>query len=128
MLHGDCLLTGDDRLAIPKQAFRVARASRTLFGYLDHPLSDRYDYGWQSEARRLAVHEELLDFFLAETAGLNVLWMNEDRALNWIRAKARLILEAEGSGYRARAKAPPGLDFSARWRGRILRLSELAYG
>ena len=44
MLHGDCLSRGDDPIAPFRQAFDLAYDSASLFGYLDHPFSARYQY------------------------------------------------------------------------------------
>src|SRR5690606_27172436 len=52
MLHGDCLLEAGDPLAIYKMAFDQALETRSLFGYLDHPFSERYQYGWVDEESR----------------------------------------------------------------------------
>ncbi len=88
MLHGDCLLGSGDPLRIFKQAFALARDGGQFFGYLDHPFSERYAYGWPSEAARLTVHAEFLDYMEQQSAGTPLLFVNEDTCLDFIRDKA----------------------------------------
>lgn len=132
MMHGECVLIEGDRLAITRQAFLNALNSETLFGYLDHPFSPRYDYGWGSEAHRLDCHSEFLDFIEAETSGLKVLWMNEDETLDWIAAKARLVLKSSGDGFRLASQSsdvlPAGITFSVRYKGIRQPLQDLVHG
>ncbi|KQT85131.1 hypothetical protein [Aurantimonas sp. Leaf443] len=118
MLHGDCVLEEGDRLAVTKAAFRAATASGALFGFLDHPFSPRYDYGWGSEAHRLDVHAEFLDFIAQETEGGAVLWLNEDQVLDWIGAKARLRVTLQDGRIVAEGADRAAWPFAIRWRGR----------
>jgi hypothetical protein len=87
MLHGDCMLANGDPLRIYREAFQTARAAGQFFGYLDHPFSPRYSYGWSSEADRLGKHADFLDFMKNDCAG-EVLFVNEDTCLDFMRAKA----------------------------------------
>lgn len=94
MLHGDCMLADGDRLRIFKEAFRTARAGSSFFGYLDHPFSARYAYGWHSEEDRLSAHSEFLATIAAECGddGEGLLFVNEDTCLDFMRDKARAML------------------------------------
>lgn len=96
MLHGDCMLAEGDPLAIFKQAFDQALATRTLFGYLDHPFSERYAYGWPDEATRIEMHRQLVAYIRGRAK--NPLFMSEEEALDFMHAKAsvNLILTKEG--------------------------------
>jgi len=91
MLHGDCMLTQGDPLRIYKQAFDQARNTRTLFGYLDHPFSERYRYGWPDEASRIMAHRDLINYIRATCN--NPLFLNEGRAMEFLmqRAQARIV-------------------------------------
>lgn len=90
MLIGDCLLSEDDPIRIYKQSFDVACEGRALFGYLDHPFSARYQYGWESEAQRIAVHQALIKHIKA--CG-EVLFLSQNNALDWLRFKASLTIQ-----------------------------------
>lgn len=98
MLHGDCVPKDGDPIAIPKQAFLNAAQSGTFFGYLDHPFSERYDYGWGGEERRLAIHATYLDFISDYSAKRPTLWLNEDATLDWFAAKSQITLELMETG------------------------------
>lgn len=126
MMHGDCILSEGDPIAITKQAFVNACQTETLFGYLDHPFSPRYDYGWGSEEHRVSRHADFLDFIAAETADKKVAWMNEDMALDWIAAKSRLRLEKGPSGFRQTGGTATvdGYVFAVRFRGSRKALAE----
>jgi hypothetical protein len=88
MLHGDCMLAGDDRLRVFKDAFKLARDSGEFFGYLDHPFSKRYAYGWPDEKTRIAVHSNYLDFLESASGEGGLLFVNEDTCMQFIREKA----------------------------------------
>ncbi|MFC0239690.1 hypothetical protein [Rhodopseudomonas telluris] len=94
MLHGDCMLADGDRLRIFKQAFRTAKAGSQFFGFLDHPFSERYAYGWQSEEDRLSAHRDFLTTIAEECAqaGEPLLFVNEDTCLDFMRDKAHAMI------------------------------------
>ena len=95
MLHGDCMLRDRDPIATYKNAFRIAHAGNQFFGYLDHPFSERYTYGWASEFERSRAHGEFLDFMTAECvkAGAPLLFLNEGQCLDFVREKADTSIE-----------------------------------
>ncbi|CAH2790563.1 MAG: FIG00462755: hypothetical protein [uncultured Paraburkholderia sp.] len=86
MLHGECMLGKDDPLAVFKQAFDYAYATNTLFGYLDHPFSERYSYGWTDEAERIKAHEDFIAYMRGKARRL--LFLHEDAALDFLRARS----------------------------------------
>ena len=75
-----------------KQAFDIAMAGQGLFGYLDHPFSPRYQYGWQSEQQRLEMHSKFLDYI--ESCG-EVLFLSENEAMNWLRLKDSVSITSD---------------------------------
>ena len=86
MLHGDCLLKSEsDLLVVFKQSVNYAVNSGAAFGYLDHPFSERYQYGWTSEEQRLSTH---LDWIKYLKLFGNVLFENEIKLLHHIRKKS----------------------------------------
>ncbi|WP_444771372.1 hypothetical protein [Rhodopseudomonas sp. NSM] len=94
MLHGDCMLAEGDRLQVFKDAFRTARAGSQFFGFLDHPFSERYAYGWQSEQDRLSAHSEFLATIVrdCDDAGERLLFVNEETCLDFMRDKASAMI------------------------------------
>ena len=89
MLHGECLLLDENPIRIYKEAFLIAKRGRALFGFLDHPFSSRYTYGWQSESARIEIHRQLIEYIRARG---HVLFANEEDALNFIRYKSSVKL------------------------------------
>jgi hypothetical protein len=85
MLHGDCLSIEGDPLRTYFESFDIARRARSLFGYLDHPFSVRYQYGWRTEDDRIAAHARYLEYIAASG---KVLFMAEADALNFVHARA----------------------------------------
>jgi hypothetical protein len=96
MLHGECMLGEGDPLAVFKQAFDYAYATHTLFGYLDHPFSERYTYGWKDEASRIDAHEQFIAYIRSRAQ--KPLFMHEDAALDFIRFRSLTqIVEQDGA-------------------------------
>jgi hypothetical protein len=124
MLHGDCLLSDGDPLAVSKQAFDLAMASKTLFGYLDHPFSARYQYGWSDESSRIAAHRELVGYI--RSVAKKPLFLSEDRALDFISRKAAARLVQDGDRFRLEEEdvdKAVDFDFSAEYRGKVYNVS-----
>lgn len=122
MLHGDCMLAEGDPLRIPKQALAASVRGGALFGYLDHPISPRYDYAWGSFDAQLDTHIAMLDH-IAE-AYPNTCWMSADGALDWISAKSRISLHQDSTGaWRANEHTGFGdLRFTLRHEGQRVQL------
>ncbi|MBU3574768.1 polysaccharide deacetylase [Polynucleobacter sp. UK-Mo-2m-Kol15] len=91
MLHGDCLLETGDPLAVYKQAFEQSFLSRTFFGYLDHPFSERYQYGWNDEDERINAHGQLIDYI--RKLSDRVLFLNENDALDFMHYKSNIYIQ-----------------------------------
>jgi len=95
MLHGDCMLAEGDPLLMYKQSFDQAFETQTLFGYLDHPFSERYAYGWLDEQSRIQVHRELIQYI--QERAVNPIFLNEDMALDFLSYKSKYeIIECGG--------------------------------
>ena len=97
MLHGDCLLDTGNPLAIFRQAFDLSRSGGSFFGYLDHPFSSRYRYGWKDEAVRSAMHAEFIAYM--RSVG-KVLFCNEEEALDFLAQKAAIRINPIENGFR----------------------------
>ena len=86
MLHGECLLDKEDPLETSKRAFNLAKETGMLFGYLDHPFSERYSYGWKDEASLINAHRDLILFIKRSTE--RPLFLSEDSALDFLQFKS----------------------------------------
>lgn len=110
MLHGDCMLSNGDPLTIYKTAFDRAKETRTLFGYLDHPFAERYQYGWADESSRIAIHQEFVRYIRDKAEA--PLFMSEEDAMDFLSAKAQWqIIDGENCFHLV---APSTMSISSR--------------
>lgn len=86
MLHGDCILDFGDPIGTYKESFNLSKTSFSIFGYLDHPFSERYSYGWKSEEQRAQFHRDLIDYIRSSTE--KVVFLSENQALDFIYDKS----------------------------------------
>lgn len=123
MLHGDCMLTEGDPLAIFKQAFDRAKETSTIFGYLDHPFSERYQYGWTDEATRIAVHQALIEYIRSSTP--STLFLSENDALDFLASKSEWQVLEKDSQFMLQSadlkpiKLVPTVEFAGRQFGAV---------
>lgn len=124
MLHGDCLLAeGADPLAVFKEAFRLARGGGEFFGYLDHPFSDRYSYGWSSEQARLDAHSAYLSYLDEECGDEPLLFVNEDACMRFIKEKSAVVIDFDEAscGFAVSDVVAAGFPLAIRYRGQTVR-------
>ncbi len=123
MLHGDCMLTDGDPLAIFKQAFDRAVETRTLFGYLDHPFSERYQYGWPDETSRVTAHLNFIKYMREQSE--QPLFLDECQTLDFLRARA--AIQFTSSDRNQVASVPVtcnSLRFAAEFRGSVYEITD----
>ena len=90
MLHGDCIAADDDPLIVFKNAFSQAVQTKTFFGYLDHPFSARYQYGWKNEEQRVNIHKAFIQFM--KNSKKKICHINENTALDFLSLKSNTII------------------------------------
>lgn len=91
MLHGDCLLQDNDDLNTYFESYQLALASNSIYGYLDHPFSKRYSYGWKNEQERVNAHSDLITHIKEATK--KPLFLSEDSVMNFLLEKSRIHVE-----------------------------------
>lgn len=124
MLHGDCLLAGGaDPLAVFKEAFRLARGGGEFFGYLDHPFSERYSYGWSSEQARLDAHSAYLSYLDEECGDEPLLFVNEDACMRFIKEKSAVVIDFDeaSNDFAISNAVAAGFPLAVRYRGKTVR-------
>lgn len=110
MLHGETYQLAGHSLAVEKQAFLQAMATRQFFGFLDHPFSS-YSYGWESEEQRLQVHAEFLQFISEVSSTGDQVWCASlVDALRFLRMKSCVHVETDANG--RRLSLPSDLGFT----------------
>ena len=122
MFHGDCILTGKEPLMVYKEAFELARASKTLFGYLDHPFSGRYQYGWSSENHRADIHKNFIEYIKKQG---KILFLNEVEAMDFLHDRAAIQIKDKDNQILYRMPTNPKSSYkqSIEYGGEILVLN-----
>lgn len=116
MLHGDCVARYGNSVDVYQQSFDQHRQARSIFGYLDHPFSPRYQYGWADERARLAAHEQLV----AHVAGrADTWWASTGDVLGFLAKRDRARIGARGSQLLVEGVQEDSLPpLAIQWKGR----------
>lgn len=117
MLHGDCVWRGEDEHAISKKAFNISKNGGAFFGYLDHPFSSRYQYGWGSENKRIEFHRTFLNY-IRQTP--KVLFCNQTDAMSFLTYRSRVKVNLIGNSFVVCAHInPTNLSLAIEYRGNV---------
>jgi len=122
MMHGDCMLAEGDPLAVFKAAFNRALETRTLFGFLDHPFSERYAYGWPDETVRIQAHRDLIAHIRSKASSPR--FMDEREAMDFLRARAAIRLCPTATGFETNLPQAGAVGFGVEYRGDLLPLAD----
>ncbi|WP_196598421.1 hypothetical protein [Pectinatus frisingensis] len=87
MLHGDCYNRYGKSIQPYADCFESYNIANGIFGYLDHPSSKTYQYGWNSETERISAHSKLLEYIGQYD---NVWKCNMEDVLLFLKAKNEL--------------------------------------
>ena len=117
MFHGDCYHRYGNSINVYQESFKNHLASGSIFGYLDHPFSNQYSYGWKDEEERIGAHEEFLEFlYLFE----DVWRCNINQCLDYLlmRDSAKVCIDTKKLlvKYDRRHDLPP---LSVSWKGKL---------
>jgi hypothetical protein len=114
MLHGDCFHRYGNSVEPYLESFRCCRQAGAFFGYLDHPFSAAYQYGWDNETERLSAHEGLIRAIRNESG---VVWWSLQQCLDYLMLRNRVGVEwIDANRWRQTGDAPlQSVDW--RWRG-----------
>lgn len=104
MFHGHTVQANGNPLSVFEEAFSLSSVCGQIYGYLDHPFSDRYWYDWESEDIRLSYHEMFLKFLAKQPENL---MLNENDCLEFISLKSSSFVHEDGKVY---CKAPAFQD------------------
>ncbi|MDR2605305.1 MAG: hypothetical protein LBC55_08175 [Desulfovibrio sp.] len=112
MLHGDSYRNQGQSVAVHVRAFAAQHQARGIFGYLDHPFSERYQYGWKSAEQRATAHRQLLTA-IRERGG--VMFLSQEQCFAFVGALATAQLHMTDAG-RVRAVCAPRTEFVLQYR------------
>lgn len=120
MLHGDCYRWQGGTVDVPIQSFENHLRAGSVFGYLDHPFSERYSYGWESEDERIGAHEALIKHIRGVEA---VEWINEEKLLSRLLLRNRIQVQTAGDGsYSVTGVTPEMPGLFLKYRGKLIPL------
>ena len=95
MLHGDCYHNCGSSIDVYKDTYNDYLLNNGIFGYLDHPFSKEYWYGWLSEDERINVHQSLIKYIKFKCK--NVVFWNLEQVLDWINEKVKMKINLNGN-------------------------------
>ena len=108
-------LRGADCTVLVTPALDLQRAARGIFGYLDHPFSERYQYGWESKEQRLGAHHKLVEAIRARP---DVWFWNQRQCFDFVKALMRVTLVTDDTGSVTVRGAEPSEAFRMEYRYR----------
>ena len=88
MVHGDCLTEKrslDDYL---NNFYYFSKIGYSV-GFLDHPISKRYDYGWKEPQRQINTHKQIIEFLLFK----NIKFISQREIFERLKAKDELNID-----------------------------------
>ncbi|HHL39845.1 MAG TPA: hypothetical protein ENJ37_05015 [Deltaproteobacteria bacterium] len=123
MLHGDCFHRYGDSVEPYIESFFNHLAAGSIFGYLDHPFSEAYSYGWRDEEERAGAHRALMD--AVKGAG-NIGFSSLGECLDFLVMRDRVVLRSDGGRLVAEgATEQAGLELAVRRDGEVRRAVEV---
>ena len=115
MLHGDCFHRYGNSVQPYIENFQRCRQAGSFFGYLDHPFSAAYQYGWDNETERLAAHETLIRAIRLETG---VVWWSLQQCLDYLVLRNQAGVEWQSAATWRPAPTVKLERFAWHWHGR----------
>ena len=95
MLHGDCYRRYGGSVEPYCESFDQHCKARAVFGYLDHPFSPRYQYGWGDEPERLSAHRRMIEHIGKRS---DVWWASIADVLGFLHRRDAATVQVNGSG------------------------------
>lgn len=92
MLHGDCYHRYGNSVQPYCESFAHHFKAGLLFGYLDHPFSAAYQYGWDTEEERLSAHRDFLTFIQSQG---DIWFPNLVQCLDFVRKRSLLNIDVD---------------------------------
>jgi hypothetical protein len=121
MLHGDCYRRQQGSVAVHIAAFEAQYAARGIFGYLDHPFSERYQYDWENAGQRLRAHQRLI---AAIRRHPGVWFWSQQQCFDFVKALYAVRLRISSEGKVMNTAALERSDMAYRYRGKEYTVSK----
>lgn len=118
MLHGHTISKDSNPAETFKKSFDLSLKCKRFHGYLDHPFSSRYQYDWLSEEQRVYVHNDLINYM---TSHDNILFLNENNALDFLIARAHANYDLEENVIKYHVNPPENLAVAWQLKGKTYK-------
>jgi hypothetical protein len=118
MLHGDCFRRYGNSVDAYCESFDQHVAAGAVLGYLDHPFSARYQYGWSDEATRVAAHRHLIEHV---NRGGDVWWASINDLLDFLKRRDATCVSLDDAGQLCieGCQDSCGPPIAVRWKGQV---------
>jgi len=119
MLHGDCYRRYGNSIDTYQESFAQHLSANSIFGYLDHPFSTRYQYGWDDEATCLGAHRQLIEHVRQQPG---IWWASLSDALEFLRQRDQTQIAVDGGNVSWKNGSTGGglPPLAIMWKGRQL--------
>lgn len=117
MIHGDILKTNEDL----KRYYEIIdqyKNSRTIFGYLDHPLSKRYSYGWKNEETRIHFHKKIINYLKKK----KFTFLSIIEVFRFIKNKNKIKIHILNKGFLITKNSKENLLYAIEYKGKFFKL------
>lgn len=94
MLHGDCYHSYKNITPYIKH-FLMKNKMNSIFGYLDHPFSKEYQYGWINEDERIEVHSRLINVLKNN----NVKFLSLSEVMRYVYERSKINIIQDNGRY-----------------------------
>jgi len=100
MMHGD-IHPQSNKIDNYKKSFLISYKNKRAFGYLDHPFSERYSYGWNNEKLRLETHRKFLKFIKRKK---KIIFLNQNDFMNFLYTRSQINITIDPSKFKIQKK------------------------
>ena len=119
MLHGD-IAESKNSLKDYYKIIKLFKHSKMIFGYLDHPFSKRYKYGWGNEKKRINYHRKIVEYLKQK----RFTFYNISKISEFIQNKHKIILKKDNNKFFLRNDFYKNkMDYGVEYKGKKFKLS-----
>jgi hypothetical protein len=119
MLHGDISPTLK-KIEIYKKSFLISYLNQRAFGFLDHPFSKRYSYGWKNEEYRKTIHQKFIRFIKKKG---KILFLSQNDFLNFLYYKSNLRIKEKKDSFSIIGKKFKNFNYSVLYKNKKFRMN-----
>jgi len=119
MLHGDISPTLK-KIEIYKKSFLISYLNQRAFGFLDHPFSKRYSYGWKNEEYRKTIHQKFIRFIKKKG---KILFLSQNDFLNFLYYKSNLRIKEKKDSFSIIGKKFKNINYSVLYKNKKFRMN-----